>query len=116
MRLKKKPSQKAKKRYIVFRVHSSEPEPISYENMRNAVWNSLDHWLGEQDLAQADVRIIRNLWDRKKQTGFVQCSHRYVDLVKTGMSLVRQIGDQRATFQTIRVSGTIKAAKSKIKA
>jgi len=63
MRLKKKPSLKEGKRYIVFRVHSSEKESVTYDNVKDAVWNSLEHWLGEQDLAQANVRLIRNLWD-----------------------------------------------------
>ncbi len=113
MRLKKKPSLKEGKRYIVFRVHSSEKESVTYDNVKDAVWNSLEHWLGEQDLAQANVRLIRNLWDGKNETGFLQCSHRYVDLVKVGLALIHQIGDQRVIFQTLRVSGTIKSGKKK---
>lgn len=114
MRLKKKPSAKSRRRYIMFKVHSSEKEGVSYENVKNSVWNSLEHWLGEQDLAQADVRLIRNLWDGKRETGCIRCSHRYVDLVKVGLSLIHQIGDQRVIFQTLRVSGTIKAGKAKV--
>lgn len=114
MRLKKKPSMKENKRYIVFKVHSSEPEHVTYDNVKNAIWNSLEHWLGEQDLAQASVRLIKNLWDPKKETGYLQCSHRYVDLIKVGLSLIHQLGDQKVIFQTLRVSGTIKSAKAKV--
>ena len=101
-----------RKRYIVFKVHSEQK--LAYENVRDAVWNSLENWLGERDLASAQVRIIRNLWDAKAQKGFVQCSHKYVDPVKVGLALIHQIGDSRVIFQVLRVSGTIKAGKKSI--
>ena len=113
MRLKKKSCLRGRKRYIVFRVHSDER--LGFLNIRGAVWSSLENWLGEQDLALANIRIIKNLWNSKTQTGFIRCDHRYVDLIKTGLALIHQIGDERVIFQTLRVSGTIKSAKSKLK-
>jgi len=111
MKLRRKSSLKENKRYIVFRIHSQEK--INYSNAKNAVFNSLDHWLGERELAKANVRFIQNLWDPRKQQGFIRCSHRYVDAVKVGLSLIHQIGDSKVIFQTLRVSGTIKSAKKK---
>lgn len=105
------PSLREKKRYIVFRVHSQEK--LDYSTMQNAAWNSMLNWVGEKELSKANVRFIKNLWDPDKQTGFVQCSPKYVDSVKVGLGLVHQIGDQRVIFQTIRVSGTIKSGKAK---
>lgn len=105
------PSLRESKRYVVFKVHSQER--LNYAVMQNAAWNSLLNWMGEKDLSKANVRIIKNLWDPGTQTGFVQCSPKFVDAVKVSLSLVRQIGDQRVTFQTLRVSGTIKSGKSK---
>jgi len=107
------PSLKPHSRYIIFRVHSQNP--ILYSNIRDAVWNSLENWLGEQDLAEADVRIIKNLWKPKTQSGFIRCSNRFLDLIKTGLALIHQIGDERVIFQTVRVSGTIRAGKEKSK-
>jgi RNase P/RNase MRP subunit POP5 len=112
MKLKTLPSMRPKKRYIVFKVHSEER--LAYENMRDAVWNSLENWLGEKDLASAQVRIIRNLWDGKAKSGFIQCAHKYVDSVKVGLALIHQIGDSKVIFQVLRVSGTIKAGKKHI--
>jgi ribonuclease P/MRP protein subunit POP5 len=107
------PSLKEKKRYVVFRVHSKER--LDYASVHNAAWNSLLNWMGERDLSRANVRMIKNLWDSRKQTGFIRCSPKFVDAVKVSLSLVHQIGDQRVTFQTLRVSGTIKSGKSKTK-
>jgi RNase P/RNase MRP subunit POP5 len=111
-RLKSTPTLRAKKRYIVFKVHS-EGEMQDFLNIRGAIWNSLESWLGEAGLAKAGVRIINNLWDGRKQVGFLQCSPRYVDQVKVALALVHQIGDQRVIIQVLRVSGTIKSGKEK---
>lgn len=104
---------KERRRYIVFRVHSDIP--VDFTNMKNAVWNSLLSWVGERELSEANVWIIRNLWNSRKQEGFVRCTSKYVDHVKVGMSLVHNIGDAKVIFQTLRVSGTIKSARSKVK-
>jgi RNase P/RNase MRP subunit POP5 len=111
MKLKNPPTARSKKRYVVFRLHSEER--VDFYSMKNAVWNSLHNWMGEDGLGKANIRIIKNLYDQKGGTGFIQCDPRSVDHVKMGLSLVHQIGDQRVAFQTIRVTGTIKSGKSK---
>ena len=112
MKLKKIPSMRNKKRYVVFRVHAKEGK-IPYDNVKDAVMNSILNWIGERGAAQAHVWIIKNLWNQKEQTGYIQCSHKTVDEVKTSLALIHQIGDQRVAFQTVRVTGTIKSSKSK---
>jgi RNase P/RNase MRP subunit POP5 len=113
MKLKKMPSLKEKKRYILFKVHSEEP--ISYENVKNAVYDSVAEWFGANDLAKANVHIVKNLWNGKNQTGVIRCSPKFVDDVKVAMALVHQIGDERVIIQSTRVSGTIKSIKKKSK-
>jgi len=134
-RLKSPSTLRAKKRYIIFRVHSESPEETSsretaparsrrmhaeagegmfdFLNIRGAIWNSLESWLGEAGLAKANVSFIMNLWDSRKHTGFISCSPKYVDQVKVALALVHQIGDERVVIQVLRVSGTIKAGKGK---
>lgn len=113
MKLKSLPSMRSKKRYVIFKVHSSEP--LEYSNVKDAVWNSLENWLGQNELAQAAPRLIKNLWDGRQKKGFMQCNLKYVDQVKMSVALIHQIGDQRVIFQVLRVSGTIKSGKDKIK-
>ena len=134
-RLKSPPTMRAKKRYVIFRVHAESPEETSsretaparswrmpaeagegrfdFLNIRGAIWNSLESWLGEAGLAKANVNFIMNLWNPKTQTGFLSCSPKYVDQVKVALALVHQIGDERVIIQVLRVSGTIKGGKSK---
>ena len=109
MKLHNPPAIRQKIRYIVFKVHSDEKIP--FFNIKNAIDNSIQDWMGESDTAKARIWIIRNLWDDKKQTGFIRCSSRFVDKVKTALGLVHQIGDSRVVVQTMRVTGTIKSGK-----
>jgi RNase P/RNase MRP subunit POP5 len=111
MSLKKPPSMRAKKRYLIFRLHSSGP--VGFQDMKNAVWNSVLNWLGDNEAPNADMHIIKNLWDHGNQTGFIRCHPRYVDQVKMALALIHQIGDEKVIFQTIRVAGTIKSGKEK---
>jgi RNase P/RNase MRP subunit POP5 len=111
MGLRRLPSMRGRKRYIMFRVISEDR--VDYNSMRDALWNSMTHWMGEADLGKSGVRIIKNLWNQGEQSGCVQVSPKYVDAVKLSMALIHQVGDQRVIFQSTRVSGTIKAGKKK---
>ncbi len=111
MGIRRLPSSRGSRRYIVFRVASERP--VGYEAVRDALWNSMEHWIGEAGLARAGVRILRNLWNSREQKGFIQVSPKYVDAVKVSMGLIHQLGDQKVIFQSLRVSGTIKSGKEK---
>lgn len=111
MKLRSRPTLREKKRYLVFRVVSDGT--LLYDNVRNAIYDSVARWLGENETAKADVHIVKNLWDGRARTGFIRCAPKYVDDVRTGMALVHQIGDSRVIIQTLSVSGTIKSAKGK---
>jgi RNase P/RNase MRP subunit POP5 len=111
MGLRRLPSMRERKRYVVFRVISDES--VDYAAVRDALWNSMTHWIGEAGLARANIRILRNLWGQKEQSGFIQVSPKYVDAVKVAMGLIHQIGDQRVIIRSVRVSGTIKAGRKK---
>jgi len=113
MKLRRLPSSRESKRYVVFKVHSEEA--LTYDSVKDSIWNSVLNWLGEEDLAKANVRVLKNLWNSRDQKGFVQCSPKFVDSVKVSLSLIHQIGDSRVAFQTLRVSGTIKSGKDKTK-
>ena len=113
MKLKPLPSLKEKKRYIVFRVLGDRSKyPLEFQAVRDAILNSVLNWLGEETSARAGVWVIRNLWDQKRQSGFIRCSRKEVDLVKTALAMVHQIGDQRVIIRTLKVIGTIRRGKS----
>ncbi len=109
MKLKKMPSMREKRRYIVFRLHSKEP--VTFADAKNAITNSVINWLGDNEMARARIWVIKNLWNQKEQIGFVRCSHRFVDKIKVALGLVHQIGDQKVIIQSMKVTATIKSGK-----
>lgn len=111
MPLKTLPSLREKKRYIVFLVHSEGP--LQYHSLKEALIDSVLEFLGEKGLADANVRLVKNLWSGK--AGFLQTNPRNVDNVKFSLALIHQIADQKVSFQTLGVSGTIKGAKRFLK-
>lgn len=110
MKLKKLPSIKDRKRYIFFKIHSKNF--IQYKEAKNAIWNSLLNFLGEDQLASGGVEIIKNQY--KKNSGVIRCNHKHVDKVKFSLALIHQIGEERVIFQSLRVSGTLKSGKKKL--
>jgi RNase P/RNase MRP subunit POP5 len=110
MKLKTLPSQRERKRYVFFMLHSSMR--LEFNDVRNAIMNSLLNWMGESGFAKAKPWIIRNLWTQKE--GVIQCSHRHADDVKVALAMIRQIGDAKVILQTLRVSGTIKSGEEKL--
>ena len=106
MKIRKMPTLRDKKRYIYFTVHSKSP--LSYTDLRNSIFNSILNFLGEETAARANPTIVRNLWNEKKFTGVIRCTHKYVDPVKVSLCLIHQIGDEPVIIQATKVSGTIK--------
>lgn len=106
-----RPTLRERKRYIAFQVISKEKVPPT--DLNSAIWHSILNFLGELGTAQANVWIIKNLYDEKKQMGLIRCKHTAVEHVRAALALVSRIGDQTVTIKVIGVSGTIKAARSK---
>ncbi len=111
MKLKSKPTLRSEHRYVVFKVHSSVK--IQYNDLKNAIMNSLMNWMGEKNFSDAEIWLIKNLWSSKDQKGFIRCRPKYVNDVKMALMLIHQIGDERVVFQSLWVSGTIKSGKEK---
>ncbi len=113
MKLKRMPSMREKRHYVTFRLHTKKP--VMYSEMKGAVMNSILNWMGEEGFSGSGCRIIRNLWDPHRQTGWLRCRPSAVDDVRMSLALIHQIGDERVIFQVVRVSGTIKSGKEKMK-
>ena len=70
------PSMRSQKRYIVFEVISENK--ITYNDLMNAVWNSMLSFLGELNSADAKIWIVQNLYKENEQVCVIKCRHDYV--------------------------------------
>jgi RNase P/RNase MRP subunit POP5 len=107
MRIRRPPSMREKKRYVVFSVmHGSR---LGFEQVRGAVMDSALGWMGEKGISASGMKMIRNLWDPERMQGWISCTPKAVDDVKLSLALVHQIGDANVILRTISVTGTIRA-------
>ncbi|MFH0956844.1 MAG: Rpp14/Pop5 family protein, partial [Candidatus Aenigmatarchaeota archaeon] len=111
MKIRRMPSMKEKKRYVVFRV-TGEKRP-GYDEVKGAVMDSALGWMGEKGVSLSALRLLRNLWDQERMEGWLSCTPKSVDDVKLSLALIHQIGDSRVIFRTVSVTGNIKSGKKK---
>ena len=98
-------------RYIAFQVISEDK--IIYNDLSNAIWHSTLNFLGEFGTSEAEMWIVKNLYDDKKQAGIIRCSHKNLEKIRASLSLIERIGDSRVIIKVLGVSGTIKATLMK---
>ncbi|MBU0953180.1 MAG: hypothetical protein KKA90_02025 [Nanoarchaeota archaeon] len=109
MKLRTKPTARPSQRYLFFKVHAEEP--VAFENLQGRIFEALEDYLGVSGVSQANLKLIKNLWDRRAKTGVLRCTPKTVDEVKLALALIHQLGDQPVLIQTRRVSGTIAGGK-----
>ena len=107
MRIRKPPSMREKKRYVVFRIICEKRH--GYEEVKGAAMDSALGWMGEKGISSSGMRLIRNLWDPERMEGWIACTPKAVDDVKLSLALIHQIGDSRVIFRTVSVTGTIRS-------
>lgn len=105
------PSMRSFKRYVVFEVISEHP--VVYNDLVNAVWNSMLSFLGELDTSEVKFWLIENLYDTATQQGVIKCKHDFVEKMRTVLSLIQIVGETKVIIKILGVTGTIKSAKNK---
>ncbi|MCK4670362.1 MAG: hypothetical protein KAT43_04095 [Nanoarchaeota archaeon] len=107
-----KPSLKEQIRYITFKIDSNK-EIKDFSNVNKAILNHISKFIGELGMAKAGPALIRNKWKPKEQAGMIKVNRRYVDHIKSSLSLIKTINNQRVIVKSIATSGMInKAGKS----
>ncbi|MBI5347665.1 MAG: ribonuclease P protein component 2 [Candidatus Aenigmarchaeota archaeon] len=99
------------KRYIVFEVISEKP--VGYGDVSAALWESMLEFLGELSSSETRIWFVKNLYSMEKQRGIIKCAHSCVEQVRAAMALVQVVGESKAVFRVIGVTGTIKSARTK---
>lgn len=105
------PSLRGRTRYLAFHVISEQK--ILLQDLINTIWHSLLNFLGESGTSKANIKIIKDTYDEKRQMGIIKCSHDSVEEVRTALALIQRIGDTRIIIRVLGISGSIKATKMK---
>jgi len=102
------PSLKERKRYLVFEIES-ETDFSDFKIISKAVKSNILKFLGEFSAAKAGIKILPNTWTGNKC--IIKINNKYVDQVKSALTLIETIDNNKIIFKNIGVSGTIKGTE-----
>ena len=100
------PSLKEKKRYLSFDIISEGK--FSVDDVSKAVISETLSFLGTFGSAKAGIMFLKDKYNNNK--GIIKTSHKYVDKVRTSLSLIKEIDNKEVIFRTNVVSGILKKA------
>ena len=106
------PTQREKKRYIVFEVISQD-KISDFVPISQAIKQSITKFLGEFLTAKAGIKILPKLWTTDKRRGVLKVNNTHTDLTKSALTLIKTVGQTPVIFRNIGVTGTIKKAHSR---
>ena len=99
------PSLREKKRYLHYEVTSETT--LTAEEVKQAVQEALQQFLGEYGCAQAGIHYIENT----NKYGVLKTNVKQVNQVKTALALIKTIKNKSVMVKTTKVSGMINKVK-----
>jgi len=103
------PSLKEKKRYLSFEVISDKQ--FSAESVSKAITESTLKFLGTLETGKAGLMILNDKFSNN--TGVLKTNHKFVDKLRTSLTLIKDIDTKDVIMRTRIVSGTLKKSISK---
>ena len=102
------PSQRHKKRYVVFEIMSEQK--FNFPEIREEINKSLARFWGELGLSRASPILMEEKFNREKQRFVIKVNHTYVDELKSGIILTKTIKNTPIIIKSVITSGTLKKA------
>lgn len=106
------PSQREKKRYLVFEVISGQ-ELTSIDEVSDAIIDAGLKYIGTLGMAKAGVIVLRDKWNKGSHRGMLKTSNSQVDKITAALALITMISGKKAIVKSVGVSGSIKKAEMK---
>lgn len=103
------PTLRIKKRYVVYEVISEDR--LNGNIVTKAIIESYGKCFGTFGLVNAGILDTKIYAGNK---GILKINHKYVDNLRTAMSMITNIENKRVIIKTFTVSGILKKAKSKL--
>jgi len=104
-----KPSQREKKRYIVYEIKSAEE--FQFPAVKKTISEACYKYIGEFGVNKARLNIMANTYSDNK--GIFRCTNRQANDVKECIGMIKEINGKKASMDIIGISGILKKAKNK---
>ena len=98
-----------KRRYLAVSIDSHET--FNSHEFMNAVWSTVSKLFGEYGASQTGISLID--YDETKKLVIVRTWHNTLEMIRTALASVTQIGNKQVALHVLAVSGTIKALRKK---
>lgn len=108
------PSQKEKKRYIVFEIISKNKIKQASEIFKEII-NSILSFAGQKGAAQAGIIILPDKYNKETQKGIIKVNHKMTDILKSSLMLIKEISGESVAIKSIATSGILQKAEKHIK-
>ncbi len=105
------PTLKERRRYMVLKIHSKED--FTRDEVIKALWNNAFENLGSFDTANSSFWLMD--FDKDQQKGILRTNNKKEQKVRTSITLLDEIKNQKAFISIEKESGTLKKAREKLK-
>lgn len=99
-----------KRRYLAVEIDSHET--FSSHEFMDAVWRAVSKLFGEYGASQAGISLID--YDETRKLVVIRTWHKTLEMVRTALASITQIGKKPVALHVLVVSGTIKALHGKL--
>jgi len=97
-------------RYIVFQIMSDKE--LEYEDVARDLWSVLLKLFGEVGVSFMNLKVID--YDKRSGFGILRCTHKTVDIVHAGVSMISEIRGTPILTDIKKVTGSIKKARETV--
>jgi len=104
-----KPSERQKKRYIVFKITATNA--FKFRSVKEAFMQSTYRYIGEFGVEKAKIYIIENQY--KNNIGILRVTNRSLEEFKKVIDKISEIDKIKAKIDIIGISGILKKARYK---
>ncbi|MBS7287916.1 MAG: hypothetical protein KIH01_04025 [Candidatus Freyarchaeota archaeon] len=101
---------KTRRRYVVF--HVTSDGEFEYEEVSQSIWDMLLRLFGELGVSLMDLRLME--YDEQSGFGILRCTHKTVDAVHAGVSMISNIEGTPVLIDVKKITGSLRKARKVI--
>ncbi|MDD3264184.1 MAG: Rpp14/Pop5 family protein [Candidatus Nanoarchaeia archaeon] len=108
--LKKKPSDRFKRRYLLLEITPIKEAKINENNIINELKQTIKNFFGILDYSLSHFFVLKNSIKNKNNKYYliIKISNKYIEKLKTSLFFLRKINNNDIYIQTIYTSGSLK--------
>jgi RNase P/RNase MRP subunit POP5 len=99
-----------KRRYLA--IETDSQETFSSHELMDAVWSAVSRLFGEYGASQTGLSFIG--YDETERLLVMRASHKTVEMVRTALASITQVGNKPVALHVLAVSGTVRALHKRL--